>query len=109
MNNGTMEIKFRHPRTAKFLVADLSPQCTGREALQALMAAEDGGEPFLTQSDGEAYSLIHERTSQAITPNMTFAQAGVVSGDTIKLDKDMRGAHSNVCSCTWRGVPQWIA
>jgi hypothetical protein len=109
MNNGTMEIQFRHPRTAKFLVADLSPQCTGREALQALMAAEDGGEPFLTQSDGEAYSLVHERTSQAITPNMTFAQAGVESGDTIKLDKDMRGAHSNDATCTSGGVLRWRA
>lgn len=108
MTNGTMEIQFRHPRTNKFLVADLSPQCTGREALQALMAAQDGGEPFLTQSDGGAYNLIHERTSQAITPNMTFAQAGVESGDTIKIDKEMQGA------CRGRHLhaersTQWIA
>ena len=74
MNNGTMEVQFRHPRTAKFLVADLSPQCTGRELRQALMAAQDGGEPFLTQSEGEAYNLVHERTSQSITPNMTFVE-----------------------------------
>jgi len=109
MNNGTMEVQFRHPRTAKFLVADLSPQCTGREALQALMAAQDGGEPFLTQSDGEAYNLIHERTSQSITPNMTFAQAGVESGDIITLDKEMRGAHSNGANCASGGVKLWRA
>lgn len=100
MTNGTMEIQFRHPRTNKILVADLSPQCTGSEALKALMAAQDNGTPFLTQSDGEAYNLIHERTSQSITPNMTFEQAGVMNGDTIKIDKEMRGARVH---CLARG------
>lgn len=109
MSNGTMEIQFRHPRTNKFLVADLSPQCTGREALQALMTPHEGGEPFLTQSDGGAYNLIHDRTSQAIPPNMTFAQAGVEDGDTIKIDKDMTGAHSHGATWTPRGVQRWIA
>jgi len=99
MSNGTMEIHFKHPRTNKILVADLSPQCTGREALQALIAAQDAGTPFLTQSDGEAYSLIHERSSQSITPNMTFAQAGVASGDSVKIEKAMEGAR---CSCATR-------
>ena len=90
--NGTIEVQFRHPRTNKFLVADLSPQCTGREALQALIAADDGGTPFITQTQGEAYDLVHERTRQSITPNMTFAQAGVASGDTIGIIKAMEGA-----------------
>jgi hypothetical protein len=94
-----MEIHFKHPRTNKILVADISPQCTGREALQALMAAQDGGTPFLTQSDGEAYSLIHEKTSQSITPNMTFGQAGVANGDSIKIEKAMEGAR---CICAIR-------
>jgi hypothetical protein len=92
MTNGTIEVQFRHPRTNKILVADLSPQCTGQEALQALLATDDGGMPFITQSDGTAYNLLNERTNQFITPNMTFGQAGVESGDTIKLDKEMRGA-----------------
>ncbi len=90
--NGTMEIQFRHPRTNKVLVADLSPQCTGREALQALMGAEENGTPFLTQAQGEAYDLVHERTRSSITPNMTFAQAGVTNGDTIGIVKAMEGA-----------------
>jgi len=96
MTNGTMEIHFRHPRSRKILTADLSPQCTGREAIQALRAAEDSGTPFLTLSDGEDYNLVVERTSQSITPNMTFGQAGVVNGDTIGIVKDMVGAQTIV-------------
>jgi hypothetical protein len=106
MTNGTMEIQFKHPRTNKFLVADLSPECTGREALQALMAAQDGGEPFLTP-DGGGYNLILDRTSQGITPNMTFAQAGVESGDIIKLDRIMEGARSICAARIERGVLPW--
>ena len=109
MTNGTMEIHFRHPRSQKILVADLNPQCTGREALQALRAAEDGGVPFLTQSDGEDYNLVVEGTNQSITPNMTFGQAGVGNGDTIRLVKDMVGARTNRVAREARGVPQWIA
>jgi len=103
-----MEIQFRHPRTNKILVADLSPQCTGREALQALMSAEDNGTPFLTQSPGEAYDLVHEQSRQSITPNMTFAQAGVTNGDTIGIVKAVEAARASRDAHMKRGgMPPW--
>lgn len=94
MTDETIEIHFRHPRTSKILVADLSPFCTGHEALEALLTAENGEPPFLTQAAGETYQLSVKRTDQAITPNMTFAQAGVMNGDEINIVKDMDGARA---------------
>lgn len=92
MTDETIEIHFRHPRTSKILVADLSPFCTGHEALEALLAAENGEPPFLTQATGETYQLSLNRTGLAITPNMTFAQAGVMNGDMVDIGQDVTGA-----------------
>lgn len=100
MTEQTIEIHFRHPRnSSKTLVADLSPFCTGQEALEALLATENGEPPFLTQAGGEVYQLSLNRTKQAIAPNMTFAQAGVMNGDIIDIGQDVTGASSN-CGAT---------
>jgi len=94
MTEQTIEIHFRHPRDSKTLIADLSPFCTGQEAIQALQTAEDGEPPFLTYTAGEMYQLCVAKTNQVITPNMTFAQAGVANGDLVDVIKDMTGAHT---------------
>jgi hypothetical protein len=94
MNDNTIEIHFMHPRnSAMTLTADLSPQCTGQEALQELLLDADGKGPFLPPlPDGQVYELSVHRTQQAITPNMTFAQAGVINGDTIDVGQSAAGA-----------------
>lgn len=95
MTDQTIEIHFRHPRTSKILVADLSPFCTGHDALEALLTAENGEPPFLTQAGGENYQLSLPRTEQAIAPNMTFAQAGVINGDVIDVGQAVTGASAS--------------
>lgn len=87
MNNNTIEVHFMHPRNSTTLTADISPQCTGAEALQELQA-DDGTGAFLTPPQtGEFYGLALKRGASAvdITPNMTFAQAGVQSGDMVEV------------------------
>lgn len=87
MNNNTIEVHFMHPRNSTTLTADISPQCTGAEALQELQA-DDGTGAFLTPPQtGEFYGLALKRGGSAvdITPNMTFAQAGVQSGDMVEV------------------------
>jgi hypothetical protein len=95
MTDQTIEIHFRHPRDSRILIADLSPLCTGQEALQALLTAENGEPPFLTQAGGETYQLSLDRTKQAIAPNTTFAQAGVMNGDVIDIGQAVTGASSS--------------
>lgn len=93
MTDQTIEVHFTHPRiSGNTLVADISPHCTGHEALLALLSAEPGEAPFLTQLDGQDYELSLDRTGKAITPNMTFAQAGVTDGDTVRVDQSATGA-----------------
>ena len=86
--SGTIEVRFLHPRNITVLVADISPQCTGAEALQELQA-DDGTGAFLTPPQtGEFYGLVLKRDPAPavdITPNMTFAQAGVQSGDMVEV------------------------
>jgi hypothetical protein len=87
MNTNTIEVHFMHPRNSTTLTADISPQCTGAEALQELQA-DDGTGAFLTPPQtGEFYGLALKRggSSVDITPNMTFAQAGVQSGDLVEV------------------------
>jgi hypothetical protein len=95
MTEETIEIHFIHPRTSKRLVADLSPLCTGEEALEALLTAENGEPPFLTQLGGETYQLSLHRTGEAITPSTTFAQAGVMNGDVVDIGQGAEGARTN--------------
>jgi len=93
MNADTVEVHFIYPlENSKNLTADISPLCTGYDALQELLRDEDGKGAFLAPLPEGTYTLSVNRTHQAITPNMTFAQAGVVDGDSIIVDKDMTGA-----------------
>jgi hypothetical protein len=93
MNNETIEVHFMHPRnSSKSLSADVSPDCTGQDALQELMRDPDGTGAFLPSlAGGQVYELAVRRTEQAITPSMTFAQAGVVNGDTIDVRQSATG------------------
>lgn len=99
MNDNTIEVHFMHPRdSAMNLTADISPHCTGQEALQELMRDADGTGSFLTPlQEGQNYSLSIRRTQQAITPTMSFAQAGVIDGDVIAVVQDMTGAATPIC------------
>jgi hypothetical protein len=92
-DNDTLEVHFMHPRNSSMtLTADISPQCTGQEALQELMRDQDGESAFLPSlRDGQSYELAVRRTEQAITLNMTFAEAGVASGDTIDVRQSATG------------------
>lgn len=94
MNGNTIEVHFIHPLNSIPLTADISPQCTGAEALQELQA-DDGAGPFLAPpQNGQEYKLVLRRGNDniAITPNMTFAQAGVASGDEVEVQIGGRGA-----------------
>ena len=94
--NDTIEVHFMHPRnSAMTLVADLSPDCTGQAAVQELLRDVDGNGPFLPAlPDGQTYELSLHRTQQAIAPNMTFAQAGVVDKDAIDVNQSAVGAQT---------------
>ena len=94
MNDNTIEVHFMHPRnSAMSLTADISPQCTGQEALQELLRDADGKGAFLPAlPEGQNYDLSVRRTQQAITPSMSFAQAGVLDGDTIDIGQSATGA-----------------
>ena len=93
MNNNTLEVRFTHPvDSGVSLTAEISPQCTGQEAIRELLRDEDGQGSFLPALQEGNYTLSVRSTKQAITPNMTFAQAGVTDGDTIVVGKDMTGA-----------------
>lgn len=82
----TIEVRFVHPRNALTMTADIAPeQLTGSEALRELQT-DDGMGPFLLPPQtGEFYGLGLKRgdASVEITPNTTFAQAGVQNGDTV--------------------------
>lgn len=88
----TIEVHFIHPHTSKRLIADLSPYCTGDAALQALLTSQGNNPPFLAQAGGQTYELSLERTHKAITPNMTFIDAGVLDRDIINIAPIVTGA-----------------
>jgi hypothetical protein len=88
----SIEVRFIHPHTSRKLVADLSPYCTGHDALQALLSAEGGKAPFLSPAEGQTYGLFLERASKAITPNMTFLEAGAINGDIVSIQPNVVGA-----------------
>jgi hypothetical protein len=88
----TIEVHFIHPHTSKRLIADLSPYCTGEGALQALLSPQGNNPPFLAHAGGQAFGLSLERTGKAITPNMTFMEAGVLDRDIINIVPNVTGA-----------------
>ena len=92
---GNIEVTFVHPRDASTMMAEIAYESlTGGDALKELQA-DDGMGAFLQPlRPGESYRLCLERgdSSIAITPNMTFAQAGVRDGDTIMVEIGGQGA-----------------
>ena len=93
---GTIEVEFTHPRHSdQVFIAETSPGCTGAEAIQGLLVGDEQG-PFLEEPPrGRPYELVVARTSQAIAPNMTLGEAGVVSGDVIQVAQ--RGMGAAIC------------
>lgn len=92
MNNDKIEVHFTHPRNANSFTASISPQCTGQKAIQGLMAGDENG-PFLEPAaPGRPYELAIKRSGTAITPNMTFADAGAVDGEVIEVRQRGQGA-----------------
>ena len=86
--SSTIEVHFLHPRSSTTLSADVSLECTGKEALNALIA-DDGRGAFLTPTDlGDSYVLVVARTQKLIEESMTFGEAEVQNGDMIRIFKD---------------------
>jgi len=97
LNLESLEVRFIHPSPGMTLTADVSPLCTGREAISSLL--EEGEEsPFLSpiMNDGGGYELMIRRTGVFIHPEMTFALAGVVTGDEIQVSRYATGAGPNL-------------
>lgn len=83
---------FQHPRDSRMFPAQIDPQCTGGMALEGLMIGDENG-PFIEKPPtGRPYELALARTAQAITPNMKFAQVGVVDGDVVEIRQAGQGA-----------------
>jgi hypothetical protein len=97
MNGNTIEVHFLHPRNSTTLIADISPQCTGAEALQELQT-DDGTGAFLSPPlTGEFYGLALKRGNSPaidIPPNMTFAQVGVQNSDIVEVRLGGKGGHA---------------
>ncbi|MBI1828235.1 MAG: hypothetical protein HYR87_01975 [Thaumarchaeota archaeon] len=92
MTNNKVELRFIHPHSSKHFIAEVSLQCTGQQAIQGLLLGDTDG-PFLSPAPaGRPYELILQRTQQAITPNMTLAQVGAISGDIIEVRQAGQGA-----------------
>jgi hypothetical protein len=89
MNGDTIEVFFMHPLTCEALPADLSPQCTGKEALEALQD-DDGTGAFLSPPQtGQRYKLVLHREGEEegvdIPPEMAFDTVGVKDGDKVEV------------------------
>jgi hypothetical protein len=84
----TIEVHFLHPRSSTTLTADLNVDCTGKQALDALIA-DDGSGAFLTPTKpGDSYVLVLARTQKVIEQSMTFGEAEVLNGDLVRVFMD---------------------
>ena len=87
-----IDVHFLHPREPKTITAEIDLECTGEEALKGLLEGDKNG-PFLdTPRVAQPYELVVSNTQQVILPEITFAQAGVVQGDTIEVRQAAVGA-----------------
>ena len=88
-----IQVCFMSPRTnSRVFEAQVSPDCTGKMAIDGLLAGDAGG-PFLEPSSpGRPYELCVMRTGGGIAPNMTFRQAGIIDGDIIEIRQAGPGA-----------------
>lgn len=86
--NQTIKLTFTHPRDSSSFEAEVSPECTGQEALNGLVEGQ-----FLERlSAGRAYSLKAVSSGKAIAPSQTMTSAGVKDGDTIAVLLSESGA-----------------
>jgi hypothetical protein len=87
-----IEVHFTHPRDTTVFSAMINPECTGQKAIQGLLVGDDNG-PFLDPpASGRPYELAVKQSGIAITPNMTFLDAGVVDGDVVEVRQRGQGA-----------------
>ena len=94
MDPQKMQVSFLHPRDSSSFIGEVAPQCTAAVALKGLQApdATETG-PFLDPPPpGRPYELVLSRTSTALTPNTTMAQAAVVDGDVLEVRQAGMGA-----------------
>jgi hypothetical protein len=95
MNDNDLEVTFTHPRDASTFTAYLNPQCTGQQAIRGLIAGDENG-PFLDPAPpGRPYELALKPLGLAITPNTTFAEAGVTNGAVVEVRQGGQGAYGN--------------
>jgi hypothetical protein len=78
--NGTVRVKFTHPREGKkTLEVDLAPAINAEQAIAELVRAS-----FISPAgEGRGYTLQHARTSRNIPPSSSLETAGVRDGDVI--------------------------
>jgi len=83
-----MHVIFTHPRDTSTYDADITPECTGQEALNGLIETK-----FIEPSAGtSAYSLKAASTGKAIPPSQGFGEAGIKDGDAIAVLLSESGA-----------------
>jgi len=90
--NSKIQVYFTHPRNAPYFPVKISPLCTGQLALDGLLTQGPNGRFLDPAPAGRTYELAIKRTQRAITPTMTFEQAGVVDGDYIEVRLSGQGA-----------------
>ncbi len=73
-----IKVKFMHPTDGRVVDVDLDEDITAAEAIEELIA----GEFIIVNPDG--YNLAKKGGSQ-IWPDVSFAKAGIVSGDVIRI------------------------
>lgn len=91
MSDDKIEVHFYHPRSASIFTAKVHPRCTGRKALEGLLVGDKSGAFLEPPPPHRPYSLAVMRTGEAITPDMTFGQAGVINGDRIEVRQGGQG------------------
>ena len=93
MSNNKVLVTFIHPReNARSFAADVDPQCTAQVAIEGLIRGNRDGAFLEAAPPGRPYELVLKRTSTAIPPNMSFAQAGVINNDVIEIRQAGQGA-----------------
>lgn len=81
-------LTFLHPRRTTHFLADVSPDITGEEILEALVC-----EGFLDAAlpTGDRFTLRHARTGRSIPGHVSIATCVVLSGDEIEVDIHVPG------------------
>jgi hypothetical protein len=85
----TIEVHFIYSHTLAEVTANVSPQCTGQEVIEELVAVGTLIPPLPL---GQSHGLFLRRTGELIKPDQTFEAAGVENGDTIEVVTQAWGA-----------------